>query len=70
MLIRIVKQPIQIVRNGALVYPPVGSRVELTQQEVDDFKRVNPSALDYIITAEPAAAEPVRAAVKTKPAAK
>lgn len=70
MLIRIVKQPIQIVRNGALVYPPVGSRVELTQQEVDDFKRVNPSALDYIITPEPAAAEPVRPAVKTKPAAK
>ena len=68
MLIRIVKQPIQIVRDGALIYPPVGSRVELTQEEVDAFKRLNPSALAYVITPEPEAAPEGVKVIKSKSA--
>lgn len=65
MLIRIVKQPIQIVRDGALVYPPVGSQVELTEQEVSDIRRMNPSALGFVIMPEP-----VKAPEASKPAFK
>lgn len=54
MLVRIVKEPIQIVRDGALVYPPVGQRVELTAEEVADLNKVNPSALGLpVVDAEP-----------------
>lgn len=50
MLMRIVKEPIQIVRQGRFEMPPVGSVFEFTQDEVNSITKVNKNALGLPVT--------------------
>lgn len=59
MLQRIVKQPIQIYRDGKFLTPTVGSVVELTDAEEASIRRANPKALAYpLVSKEPLVALP------------
>lgn len=66
MLQRIVKQPIQIVRNGQITYPEVGSLVELEPKEAEAIGKLNPAALGFPAQTE----EPLSAMSAKKPAGK
>lgn len=57
---RIVKNPIQLFRDGQFVTPPVGSVIDLTIDELESLNKANPDALDFILTVEaPLVANPV-----------
>lgn len=52
---RIVKTPIEVIRDGKVVTPPIGKVFEFTAAEVDDLNKVNPDSIEAV---EEAAAEP------------
>lgn len=65
MLQRIVNEPIMLVRDGKIVYPEVGSVVELSQEELSGLNKANPNALRFPLTDEqPLVAAPKKPSVK------
>jgi hypothetical protein len=59
---RIVKQPVQIVREGKTIAPRVGEEFDFTDAEVKAINGVQPKALAHIIV--PEKAEAAKAAPK------
>lgn len=59
---RIVKAPVQVMRDGKLVEPALGSKFNFTAEEVADINKLQPKALGLIVDAEVApVASPLKA---------
>lgn len=66
MLMRIVKEPIQIVRNGRFEMPPVGAVFEFTEEEVRSIGAANKAALGLPVTSDEALVAKQPLALKPK----
>lgn len=64
MALRIVKQPVNVWRDGKLVAPEVGSTFDFTDAELKDIMALNEEAIGYILTVDEPA--PVAAVTKAK----
>jgi hypothetical protein len=65
---RIVKTPVQVNRDGKLVFPPVGSAFDFTDEEVKSINKLNPKAIGYlqVVEVEAAKVELVKAKADAK----
>ena len=55
---RIVKKPVQVHRDGKLLFPAIGSTFDFTDEEVKSINKQNPKAIGYLPVSE---VEPVKA---------
>lgn len=61
---RIVKQPVQVQRDGKLVTPLVGHKFEFTAEEVAEINKLQPKALGLIVETDSAPAPAAAPAFK------
>jgi hypothetical protein len=55
---RLVKQPVNVVRDGKLTEPTIGKPFDFTDAELKDIEKLNPTAIAKIVVEDAEVAVP------------